>query len=127
MENLTTAEFKEKIFDYTQSNNFKLKSNKPVILDFSAHWCSPCQMVTPILEQLSKEYADKIDIYKIDVDSEYEVSQAFGIRSIPSILFAPVNGDPQMMSGALPKKVFEKAINEIFNVSNGAKDLNEDK
>ena len=116
MENLTTEEFKEKIFDYTKDQNFVLKGDKPVIIDFYADWCGPCKMISPILEELSEEYKDKVEIYKVDIDNEFEVAAKFGIKSIPSILYAPVKGDPKMMQGALPKKIFENNIHEVFNI-----------
>lgn len=114
---LTTKEFKEKIFDYTKSKQFKLKENKPVIICFSASWCGPCTMVKPLLEQLSEEYKDKVEIYSVDIDNEYEIASKFGIKSIPAVLYAPLNGDPKMMTGALPKKIFENNIHEVFNIS----------
>jgi thioredoxin 1 len=65
---------------------------------------------------LSKEYAGKVDIYKIDTDKEQELAGLFGISSIPSILFIPVEGQPQMSTGALPKNTFVDMIKNIFNV-----------
>jgi thioredoxin-like negative regulator of GroEL len=71
-------------------------------------------MVAPILEELSKEYDGKINIYKIDTEAEQELSAAFGIRSIPSLLFVPMEGQPQMAMGALPKASLVQAINEVL-------------
>lgn len=112
MENLTSQTFREKVFDFTGSDR-KLIGNKPVVLDFYADWCNPCKMVAPILEELSAEYTN-VDFYKIDTDAESELAAAFGIRSIPSILFIPVEGIPQMMMGAQPKSRFSDAIKNIF-------------
>jgi thioredoxin len=117
MEKINTQEFKERIFDFSKSKKFQLIGDKPVIIDFFADWCGPCKMIAPILEELSKEYEGKIEIFKVDVDDEHEISAAFGIRSIPSVLFAPLNEDPQMMAGALPKKMFVKAINEVLKIN----------
>ena len=109
---LTTAEFKDKVFDYVNEQEWKYKGSLPAIIDFYADWCGPCKMVAPILEDLAIEYDDKLVIYKVDTEVEQELSAAFGIQSIPTFLFIPVNGDPMMQPGALPKKVFKKIIEE---------------
>jgi thioredoxin len=111
---LTTQEFKDKVFNYEVNKEWKYNGDKPAIIDFYADWCRPCKMVAPILEDLAKEYADDIVIYKVDTEAEQELAAAFGIRSIPSILFVPVNGQPQMAQGALPKESFKEAINDIL-------------
>jgi thioredoxin len=117
MENLTKETFKEKIFNFEENKEkFEYKGGKPAIIDFYADWCGPCKMVVPILEELSKEYNGKIDIYKINTEEEQELSAMFGIRSIPSILFLPLNEEPQMVQGALPKSSFEQAIKEVLKV-----------
>ena len=109
---LTTAEFKDKVFDYVNEQEWKYKGNLPAIIDFYADWCGPCKMVAPILEDLAIEYEDKLVIYKVDTEVEQELSAAFGIQSIPTFLFIPVSGDPMMQPGALPKKVFKQIIEE---------------
>jgi thioredoxin 1 len=116
MEYLTNDTFKQKIFDYESNKEWKYKGDKPCIIDFYADWCGPCKMVAPILEELSKDFEGKIDIYKIDTDKEQELSGIFGINSIPSILFVPITGKPQMSAGALPKQSFVEAIKNVFNV-----------
>ncbi|MFQ7041062.1 MAG: thioredoxin, partial [Barnesiella sp.] len=93
---------------------WKYLGNKPCIIDFYATWCGPCKAVAPVLEELAEEYAGKIDIYKVDVDQEQELAGAFGIRSVPSILFVPMDGQPQMAMGAMSKADFKKAIEEIL-------------
>lgn len=113
-ENLTKETFKAKVFDYENEKGWKFKGNLPCIIDFYADWCGPCKMVTPILEEISKEYDGKIDIYKIDTEQEKEISSMFGIRSIPSLLFVPLEGQPNMASGAMPKNAMVKAINEVI-------------
>ena len=117
MVHLTAAEFKQKVFNYETEKEWKFTGDKPVIIDFYADWCGPCKMVAPVLEELSKEYDGKVQIYKIDTEAEQELAQVFGIRSIPSILFIPMEGKPQMSMGALPKESFVKAINEILLVN----------
>ena len=107
---MTTKEFKDKVFDYDKEKEWKFKGNVPAIIDFYADWCGPCRAVAPVLEQLSEEFAGKLDIYKVDTDVEQELSSAFAIRSIPSILFIPVEGQPMMQAGALPKHVLKEVI-----------------
>jgi len=116
MENLTKQSFIEKVFDFENEKERNFKGEFPVIIDFWAPWCGPCKMIGPILEDLSKEFEGKVDIYKINVDDEYELAGSFGIRSIPTLLFIPVGGEPQMVTGALPKSAFEKIISEAFHI-----------
>ena len=115
VKNLTTEEFKELVFDYTQEDKqeWLFKGEKPAIVDYFASWCVPCKTIAPILEELSTEY-DDIDFYKVDTEAQPEVAAAFGIQSIPSILFIPMEGQPQMAMGALPKETFKQAIAEIL-------------
>lgn len=114
MEHLTAETFKQKVFNYETNNEWKFEGNKPCIIDFYADWCGPCRMVAPVLEELSEEYKGKIDIYKIDTEQEQELAGAFGIQSIPSILFVPLQGQPQMSMGAMPKQAFVQTINEVL-------------
>ncbi|NJO88023.1 MAG: thioredoxin [Chloroflexia bacterium] len=111
---LTTQEFKDKVFNYEVNKEWKYLGNKPAIIDFYADWCRPCKMVAPILDDLAKEYENDIVIYKVDTEAEQELAAVFGIRSIPSILFIPVEGQPQMAQGALPKESFKDAIRDIL-------------
>ena len=113
--NLTKAEFISKVANYEQSpDKWEYLGDKPCLIDFYADWCGPCKMVAPILEELAAEYEDEIYIYKVDTEAEQELAAAFGIRSIPSILFCPIGEKPQMAQGALPKDGFKKAIDEVL-------------
>ncbi len=110
---LTTQKFKEDIFNYEQSQEWKYEGEVPAIIDFYADWCAPCKMVAPILEELSDEYAGKLKIYKVNTEVEQELSAVFGIRSIPSILFIPTGGkQPMMQAGALPKQSLKQIIDK---------------
>jgi thioredoxin len=115
VENLTKETFIEKIFDYENNKEWNYKGEKPAVIDFYADWCGTCKMVAPILEDLATEF-DEINIYKIDTGVEEELSQIFGVRSIPSILLIPIDGPPQMVQGAAPKDSFITAFEEIFNI-----------
>ena len=114
MEHLTAQTFKEKVFNYDVNKEWKFEGEKPCIIDFYADWCGPCKMVAPVLEELSNEYDGQIQIYKVDTEQEQELASVFGIRSIPSILFIPKEGQPQMSMGAMPKDSFVQAINDIL-------------
>jgi thioredoxin 1 len=114
MENLTKETFQQKVFNYEVNKEWKFEGELPCIIDFYADWCQPCKIVAPILEELAKEYEGKINIYKVDTEQEVELAGAFGIRSIPSLLFVPKDGQPQMAMGALPKESFKQAINDVL-------------
>ncbi len=114
MEHLTKQTFTEKVFDFEKNKDWKFAGELPCIIDFYADWCQPCKMVAPILEELSKTYEGKINIYKIDTEAEQELAGAFGIRSIPSMLFCPAEGQPQMAVGALPKESLIQAIDDVL-------------
>ena len=116
MEHLTKETFIEKVFDFENEKDWKFKGTLPAVIDFYADWCGPCKMVAPILEELSKEYNGKLDIFKIDTEDQQELAGIFGVRSIPSILFIPVGEQPQMAVGALPKNSFISAFKDILKV-----------
>ncbi len=116
-EKLTKQDFLDKVFDFENETEWNYKGDKPAIIDFYADWCGPCKMVAPILEELSEEYKDRIHIYKVDTDKEQQLAGAFGIQSIPSILFIPVDDKPQMAAGALPKDQLVKVMSEVLNVA----------
>lgn len=109
---LTAQDFKDKIFDYQESEEWAYKGSLPAIIDFYADWCGPCRMVAPVLEELASEYEGKLLIYKVDTEQEEELSALFAIQSIPTFLFIPVQGTPMMQKGALPKNVFKEVIEE---------------
>ena len=115
-EHLTKETFISKVFNYEENKEWKFEGEKPCIIDFYADWCGPCKMVAPLLEELAVEYKGKMDIYKVDTEQEVELASIFGIRSIPSLLFVPKEGQPQMAMGALPKDTLEKAFKEVLGV-----------
>jgi len=114
-ENLTKQTFLEKVFNYEQSPEWKSEGELPCIVDFWAPWCGPCRILGPVLDDLSKEYHGKVNFYKVNTEEEQELSGAFGIQSIPALLFVPKAGQPKMAVGALPKNVLKEAIeNELL-------------
>jgi thioredoxin len=117
LEHLTKESFKEKVFNFELNKDWKYEGKTPCMIDFYADWCGPCKMVAPVLEELQKEYGENLVIYKVNTEDERELSAMFGIQSIPSLLFVPVEGQPQMAMGALPKSTFEKAIADVLKVN----------
>ncbi|OHD11598.1 MAG: thioredoxin [Spirochaetes bacterium GWB1_48_6] len=113
---LTTQAFKEKIFDFDSGQEWKYQGQVPCIIDFYADWCGPCKMIAPILEDLAKEFEGKLHVYKVDTEAEGDLAGAFGIQSIPSLLFVPMEGQPQMAMGALPKAQLKNAIKDVLGV-----------
>ena len=116
VEHLTKETFLNKVFNYEKNKEWKFEGEKPCIIDFYADWCGPCKIVAPVLEQLAKDFDGKIDVFKVNTEEEQELASAFGIRSIPSFLFVPSQGQPQMAMGALPKETFIKAFRDVLGV-----------
>lgn len=116
IEHLTAETFKNKVFNYETSKEWKFEGDLPALIDFYADWCGPCKMVAPLLEELSLEYQGKLTIYKVNTEQERELASVFGVQSIPSLLFIPTEGQPQMAMGALPKESFKQAFKEVLNV-----------
>ena len=111
---MTNETFKKMIFNYEVNKDWKFEGSKPAIIDFYADWCPPCRQLSPLVEEIAKEYAGKIDVYKVDTDKETTLAQAIGITNLPTLLFIPAKGKPQTTMGALPKESLVKAINEIL-------------
>ena len=116
IEHLNEQSFREKIFDFSQSNDFKYNGSIPCIIDFYADWCGPCKMIAPVLDELSEHYAGKVLFYKIDTEEQTKLASMFGIRSIPSLLFIPVGRAPKMDMGAKRKAELMAMIEEFLEV-----------
>ena len=112
---LTKGGFLRRVADIENNpNEFKFLGDKPALIDFYASWCNPCQMLAPVLEELSEEYAGKVDIYKVDVDDERDLADIFGIRSIPTLLFIPMEGSPKRTMGAMPKSQLKELLDSML-------------
>ena len=110
---LTSEQFSQQVYDL-DSGEMKYLGSKPAIIDFTATWCGPCRSIAPILEELAKEYEGQIIVYKVDVDDCRDVAEAFGITSIPAILYIPIDGEPSMTIGARNKSKFQNEIDKIL-------------
>jgi thioredoxin len=113
---LTNQRFIDNIFDYNNEDEWNFKGDLPCIITFSADWCGPCTDISPVLDELSVEFAGKMNVFLVDTEAEQELSNAFGIQTIPSILFIPIEGQPQMAMGALPRESFLSAIKDFLKV-----------
>ena len=113
--NLTTAEFKNLIYDYEKNpNEWVFKGTKPVVVDFYVDWCKPCRSIAPILEELAQEYSGKVNFYRVNIDNEEELAKAFNISSIPVVIFSGMKGKPQGTMGAYPKEEYKKYIDSVL-------------
>lgn len=117
VKNLTTEEFKEQIFNYEENEEWKFNGKTPTIIDFYSDWCGPCKTIEPLLKEIDEEFNGKINIIKINVEKEPDIAAAFGIRGIPSLLLVPMDGQPQMVQGALPKETLVGTIQDVMKVS----------
>jgi thioredoxin 1 len=113
---ITNEQFKKLVYNYETNKEWKYLGNKPCIIDFYADWCGPCRTMSPRLEELAKEYAGRLIVYKVDTDKEQALSASLGISSLPTIVFIPQNGKPQASVGAVPKETLIKAVKEVLLV-----------
>ena len=113
---LTEETFKKMVFNYEKNKDWKYEGSKPAIIDFYADWCAPCRQLSPLVEELAEKYSGKIVVYKVDTEKERTLAQKLGISALPTLLFVPLKGKPQVSMGALPKSTLEEAINNILLV-----------
>ena len=114
--NLTKGGFLRKIANYLANPyQWKFLGERPALIDFYAPWCGPCKSLSPVLDELAKEYAGRVDVYKVNVDDEPELASLFRIRSVPTLVFAPMKGDPHIATGAPTKGELKKAIEAFVN------------
>jgi len=109
-EDLNKETFRDKIFNFEKNKEWKYEGTLPALVDFWAPWCGPCRLVGPVIDELSEDYAGRVNFFKVNTEEEQELAGMFGIQSIPSLLFIPVVGVPKMALGALPKKELKRII-----------------
>jgi thioredoxin len=114
--NMTDAIFRQEVFNYETHKKWKLAGRKPVIIDFYADWCKPCLAMSPLLDEIAVEYSGKLVVYKVDTEKEELLAKKLGIRSLPTLMFIPVKGTPQLIRGGMPKDSIVKAVHEILLV-----------
>ena len=119
-QHLTKQDFLEKVFNFEKNKEWKFEGDKPALIDFYADWCGPCKVIAPVIEELAEEYKGLIDIYKVNTEQEQELAAAFGIRSIPSLVFIPMGEKPQMAMGALGKDHLEQSFKEVLKIEKQA-------
>ena len=118
---ITTAQFRDRIFDYKTEKDWKYKGDKPCVIDFYTTWCGPCKRLAPIMEELSQKYCDQVRFYKADTEREREVAYVFGISSIPQVLYVPMEGKPILLKGLYPKEEIIRIIDEFLLGKKSAK------
>jgi thioredoxin len=115
VQELNVADFKQKVMDYDKHpDEWVFAGDKPAIIDFYATWCGPCKATAPNMEKLAETYAGKLDVYKVDVDKQQELAALFGIRSIPTILFIPVSGQPSIQVGAMSYSQLDEVVTKTL-------------
>jgi len=117
---LTKEEFIRQIADLNgNTEHWNYRGSRPAVIDFFAEWCGPCKALAPLLEEIAAEFAGKVDFYKVDIDRQSDLAAAFGIRSVPTLLFIPMNEKPRRTVGVLPKASLREAVEEILPVTVG--------
>lgn len=112
---LTKEQFLKRIADYEKNpDSFRFLGSRPALIDFYAGWCGPCKMLAPLLEEVSDEYAGRVDIYKVDVEQEEELAALFRVRSIPTLVYIPMDGQIRVTQGAVGKPQLKEAIENIL-------------
>jgi len=111
---LTNETFKQKVFNYDLETEWKYSGNQPAIIDFYADWCAPCRQISPVIEELAREYHGRITVYKVDTEKERQLAQNLGVQALPTVLLIPLEGQPQAIMGALPKADLVKAIQDVL-------------
>lgn len=109
---LTKSEFESRVAKL--NGDWRFLGDKPALVDFYASWCRPCQMLSPIVDEVAEEYAGKVDIYKVNVDDEQELAAMFNVRSIPTLVYIPLGDDPTIVPGGMGKAQLKENIENLL-------------
>lgn len=111
---LTSSEFIEKICDINNPKGYAYKGHTPCLVDFYAGWCGPCMKLKPTIEKLAKEYKGAFIVYSVNVDRAQDVCEAFGIESIPTLIFFSRTKQPTKIVGYVSEQELKTAINDFI-------------
>jgi thioredoxin 1 len=111
---LSTESFKKLVYNFDENKEWKYEGSMPAIVDFYADWCPPCRQLSPIVEEIAKEYQGKIVVYRVNTDREKQLTESLGITNLPTLLYIPAAGKPQATLGAIPKASIIKTINKVL-------------
>lgn len=111
---LTTEQFKQKVWDFDKSKSFSRKGDLPLILDFHATWCGPCKLLSPHLQSLQNKYRGKLIVYKIDVDNEPNLAQLFKVNALPTLVFIGSKNTFNTELGYKDAEELEKLLKKYF-------------
>ena len=106
---LSTEDFLTKVCDVTKGE-WNYIGGTPCVIDLYATWCGPCRQLSPIMEELAKEYKGKVVFYKVDIDKEKNIAAVFGIHSIPTLFFCGKGEQPKVAQGFRPKEMLKQVI-----------------
>jgi len=112
IEHLTKEAFEKKFENFSNSPEWKYEGEKSVIIKFSAEWCAPCMVMSSMLEELDKEYKEKVEIYEVDTDNELTLPMEFNIKGVPTLIFFPVGKNYFRKVGGMPINALKKIIEE---------------
>ena len=113
---LDEASFKSNVWNYEQNSQWKFEGDKPMIIDFYADWCRPCKMIAPHLDAIQSEYGNKLQVYKINTDKNPGLANLFKVRSIPTLLFIPADGNYKQIVGYRDKQQFEELVSSVLKI-----------
>ena len=113
---LTETTFKEKVFNYDLNQQWKYEGDLPAVVDFYADWCKPCLEMSPVLDEIAREYQGKIVIYKVDIASERQLAEKMHVKRLPLLVFIPLDGRPKLVTKALPKELLVRTVDELLLV-----------
>ena len=112
---LTKGGFENRIAKIEEmATEWRFLGTHPALIDFYASWCGPCQRLSPIIDELAEEYEGKVDIYKVDIDAESDLARLFKVRSIPTLVYIPMDGLPIVELGGKGKGELKEKLDALL-------------